>query len=379
MKVLHVLYERKTFGGTETYISLLDSAKRFHNEIVYAPSHYQYKESFLTFYLGFRDLVQRGLKNLDFDVLHVHFFIPAIFAQKQGISPLVCTSHCLLSKEFLFATKDHEGLPVEQANLWISSRLFDFYERRYFKKIPHVIAFSRFHESELLALGCSPSLMEIPLDVSSFEPNNEPNDFREKLGLSQAFTILFVGRPTYCKGLDVLLAAYDVLVKEFPEAQLLIIGSGVRRTEQGIEYTPCISWRRRSDSGKVFRSRGNIQVVNDVPREMIHQYYGAADVVVCPSLYESVGYVNLEAMASGRPVVASTTGGIPEFVRDGVNGLLFARGNSRDLASKILRLARNEEFRKQLGTNGTVLAQPHDIKKHVEHLSRIYEDLIQNT
>jgi glycosyltransferase involved in cell wall biosynthesis len=83
----------------------------------------------------------------------------------------------------------------------------------------------------------------------------------------------------------------------------------------------------------------------------------AADCLVCPSLWaEAAGLVILEAMACGLPVVASRIGGIPEFVLDGTSGLLFAAGNSRELAHRLNWLLSDEAARERLGQTARLIA-----------------------
>ena len=86
-----------------------------------------------------------------------------------------------------------------------------------------------------------------------------------------------------------------------------------------------------------------------VPRERLPIYYGAADAVVVPSYYESFGLVAVEAMASGRPVIASRVGGLVSIVTDGVDGYLIPWRCPEPFAEKIEVLMRNSELRQNFG------------------------------
>ena len=85
----------------------------------------------------------------------------------------------------------------------------------------------------------------------------------------------------------------------------------------------------------------------------VEPFMQAADCLVCPSLWaEAAGLVNLEAHASGLPVLASRIGGIPEYVADGETGLLFEPENAGALADAVVRLAADPDLVKRLGDNG---------------------------
>jgi glycosyltransferase involved in cell wall biosynthesis len=85
----------------------------------------------------------------------------------------------------------------------------------------------------------------------------------------------------------------------------------------------------------------------------VQPFMQAADCLVCPSVWaEAVGFVNLEGLSSGLPVVASRIGGIPEYVEDGQTGLLFPPGDHHALAKLLRRLQDAPEERTRLGEAG---------------------------
>ena len=124
--------------------------------------------------------------------------------------------------------------------------------------------------------------------------------------------VAFVGRITRQKGVDHLLAAAHYIDHG---AQLLLCA--------GAPDTSEIEAEARAAVAKLSAARpGVIWVPDMLPIEDIRQVLSAATVFICPSVYEPLGIVNLEAMACGTAVVASAVGGIPEVVDDGVTGLL---------------------------------------------------------
>ena len=111
------------------------------------------------------------------------------------------------------------------------------------------------------------------------------------------------------KGVDTVIQALPQLLPAFPNLFYVIVGDGDARS--GLE-------RLAIENGV----RERIIFAGKCPRESLRRYYEIADVFVMPSRQEGFGIVYLEAMAAGKPVVASPCGGAPEVVRDGEDGYL---------------------------------------------------------
>jgi glycosyltransferase involved in cell wall biosynthesis len=149
--------------------------------------------------------------------------------------------------------------------------------------------------------------------------------------------ILFVGpldRSYRWKGLDVLLRALPLVRAQVPDARLVLVGQGDRVPEL----------RRRA--GVVVRGR--------LGDGALAATYQACGVTCLPSTTdaESFGMVLAEANACGRPVVASSVGGIPDFVRDGDNGLLAAPGDARELARRLVEVLDDPAAAHAMGMRG---------------------------
>ncbi len=163
------------------------------------------------------------------------------------------------------------------------------------------------------------------------------------------------------KGLSVLLQAAAELKRRDGGVnfQLLIVGDGPARSQ--LEE---LSRRLDLDSQIVFAGA----------RRDIQKILPLVNVFVLPSLYEGFGIAILEALAAGRPVVATTVGGIPEFVKGGKTGLLVEPGNANALADAIATLLNNPEEAKQLGRQGQDYVRGHcDIAGVVRQHEQIYE------
>ena len=134
--------------------------------------------------------------------------------------------------------------------------------------------------------------------------------------------MIFVGRITRQKGVPVLLRAAAELD---PSAQLVLCAGQADTPELLDEVTSLVDGLRATRSGVVW-------IPEMLPKQDVIQLLTHAAVFACPSLYEPLGIVNLEAMGCATAVVGSRVGGIPEVVADGVTGLLVAPDDPAALA-----------------------------------------------
>jgi len=135
-------------------------------------------------------------------------------------------------------------------------------------------------------------------------------------------SVIFVGRITRQKGVPVLLRAAAALD---PAAQLVLCAGQPDTPELAAEVEGLVADLRAARSGVIW-------IPEMLPRREVIQLLSHATVFACPSLYEPLGIVNLEAMACGTAVVASAVGGIPEVVSDGETGLLVPPDDPAALA-----------------------------------------------
>jgi glycosyltransferase involved in cell wall biosynthesis len=173
------------------------------------------------------------------------------------------------------------------------------------------------------------------INTNRFQPDpSVRNEVREQLAASGRFVILTVGSLIPEKGMEVVIRA----LAELPESALLwIVGDG-REAERLRALSDELSVSSR------VRFFGRQQDVSP--------YMKAADCFVCPSLWaEAMGFVNLEALATQLPVIASNIGGIPELLDDGETGFLFPPGDHRQLADKINRLMRDPAAHQRMSLN----------------------------
>jgi len=203
---------------------------------------------------------------------------------------------------------------------------------------------------------------QITVVYNGLEPLSPPAPesvarLRRELMLQDESICLMIARLHEEKGFKVLFDAIPIVVSHVGNLVVLVAGEGPHRA------TLAAGVRRRGLDHMV-RFLGQR---NDIP-ELI----SLASVVVLPSLAESFGFVLLEAMSLGKPVVASTTGGIPEVVSHGETGLLVPPGDSLSLADSIIRVLLQPDLAAQLAAKGKQRAQLFTFDRMIRGYEAVY-------
>jgi starch synthase len=243
--------------------------------------------------------------------------------------------------------------------------LSSFCERTALEAADAVIAVSAGMRADVLAAypAVDPERVTVVhngIDTSEYAPDPR-TDVLERLGVDPARPVVaFVGRITRQKGLPHLLRAARSLD---PDAQLVLLAGAPDTPEIGAEVAELVAALRAERGGVVWEDRM-------LPKPDVIQVLSHATVFVCPSVYEPMGIVNLEAMACEAAVVASAVGGIPEVVADGETGTLVRfeqvpdgsgapvdpEGLAADLASAIGALVADPARAEAMGRAGRARA-----------------------
>jgi glycosyltransferase involved in cell wall biosynthesis len=270
---------------------------------------------------GFR-AVMRLTAGGDFDMMHGHWALPngpvaALCARVRGL-PLVISLH---GSDVFLAER---AAPVAWAARWAAT------------EAGAITACSGDLAARLAALG-GPSdrmvLVPYGVDAEAFKPGVLGADaLRAQLGLAPDQPVLFsIGRMVYKKGFNILLDAMPRVLARHPKAVLVLAGYGDLFQDLKAQAT------RLGITGSVI-------MPGAVPHDEVPVYFEMADAAVFPSVHDQRGNVDglpnvlLEAMALGKPIVASRIAGIPQVIADGDNGLLVPEGDGPALAAAINRL-----------------------------------------
>lgn len=171
-----------------------------------------------------------------------------------------------------------------------------------------------------------------------------------------------VARLVSVKGVDVLLEAVPQIRAAMPTVTVVFVGGGPLRARL----------EQRTSLLGLDSSVSFLGVRRDVPEIM-----GLFDVVVLPSRNEGMGRAAVEAMAAGRPVVASRVAGIQNVVEDGQTGVLVTPENSEELARAVISLLGNPALCAAMGNSGRTRAAEYGIPAMVDQISNLYETLVK--
>lgn len=190
-------------------------------------------------------------------------------------------------------------------------------------------------------------------------PGLDTVEWRRRYNLDpQRFTFLFVGRVDGEKRIDVLLHALHLLNR--PDIQFAIAGRGAVLNEMQLLAA-------RLGLGDHARFLGF------VPDADLPSLLNSVDVFAMPSEAELLSIATLEAMASGRPVLAANSQALPELVSEGVNGYLFQPGNPEDAARYLASLANHPERLPALGASSLEKVKPHSLENTLSRYEEIYQ------
>jgi D-inositol-3-phosphate glycosyltransferase len=310
----------------------------------------------------------RRRSGVDYALLHAHYWLSGAvaleLARRWGELPVVQMFHTLgVVKNALADERER----VPRARLDAEARIAGRADR--------LVAATPLERADL-AWYCGADVDRVRVipcgvDLELFRPGDR-SQARARLGLDAERVLLFVGRPTPVKGLEILLRALANLKADgFRDAGLRLVIVGGDRDE------------RRDDGRARLRALAGelgvgawLDFRGPQPQPALPDYYRAADLCLVPSHHESFGMAALEAMACGAPVVASRVGGLATTIQDGVTGLLVPPRDEVALAAAIAALLADETRRSILGRQAARWAQSFAWASVTRMLLDVYEELV---
>jgi glycosyltransferase involved in cell wall biosynthesis len=226
-----------------------------------------------------------------------------------------------------------------------------------------IVCISSYTRSQLMKLSPDEQwakmlVVRLGVDVTEWRP--QPGACHQDV-----VEILCVGRLTPAKGQHLLIDAVDRLIRQGRRVRLRLVGDGPDLSS----LKDCAA-RINTPEAVVFEGAIN--------QDRIRGIYAAADVFCLPSFAEGLPVVLMEAMAMSIPCVSTIIAGIPELIRDGVDGLLVPASDLDALVGALARLMDSPELRAQLGVSGRARIQEHyDLQRNAAALAGVFRAQIQ--
>lgn len=269
------------------------------------------------------------------DVIHAHWLIPqglmAVLVKRIFGIPVVVTAH----GADVFSLRQTPFIWIKKYIVNSSDRIVTVSQ-----SLARIL-------SEDTGSLVEPAVISMGVDASLFSPDKREEAIREQYGIHGPF-LLFVGRLTEKKGVRYLIGAMSLIVSNFPEAKLLIVGHG--ELEQDLR-----------DQARNCGLEEVVLFVGGVANAQLPVYYATADIFIGPSVQvkggdaEGFGLTFVEAAMSGCLVIGTRIGGVEDIIEDGDTGFLVAPNDADILAEKINNIIGGTKSFQEMKENGRML------------------------
>ncbi|HAV10118.1 MAG TPA: hypothetical protein DCX22_00635 [Dehalococcoidia bacterium] len=293
--------------------------------------------------------VRYMLKKEKFDIVHIH----------EPFAPMLSLSVLANSKEPLVGT--FHACHPRSRSYWVSKPIM----KRMLPRLKGKIAVSK-PAMEYISRYLPSEYQIIPngIEIDRFSPEgNKREEF-----LDGKINILFVGRLEKRKGVGQLIESCGELKNRFSNFRLIIVGPGTR-LRPGYEAQV-----------ESLGLKDHVVFTDWVSTEDLPSYYRTADIFCSPATTgESFGIILLEAMASGKPIVATDISGYASVVTHGQEGLLVPVKDTKGLASALLTLIEDKSLREQFGMRGRITAEKYSWDKVSARVMDLYKQILNGS
>ncbi|MGQ9565286.1 MAG: glycosyltransferase family 4 protein [Candidatus Bathyarchaeales archaeon] len=326
-----------------------------------------------SYWFKLRKHYSRLQKEINFDVLHANVTSDLSLTKNLVKTPRIVTIHHLAKTTFATVNASPSrffGNLQEETSMifWIEKKLVDL-DRIVTNRADKVIAVSQFTKNALTSAYRIP-LQKIHVIYNGIYSDQytctkaEIEEAKQNLNIENAFTILYVGRVEQRKGLIYLLEAFARLAKDYI-CKLIIAGDG--KQTQLKQHAQTLGIKEK------------IIFTGKVDHDTLKRLYNICDVFVLPSLLEGFGLTILEAMAAGKPVVATNVGGIPEIMKNNVHGKLVEPKNPQQLSTMLKFFLENPKTSRKIGEHNRKYVQERfSWAKTAKETTLLYETLINS-
>ncbi len=289
-------------------------------------------------------------------IVHTHTskagFLGRTAAWLAGVPIIVQTPHGHVFYGHFGPAASKFFLLLERLAAGITDRLVALTEQERSDYVKYKVA----PDKKLAIIHSGVDLQRFQAKTGKDAGSKERSDFS-----SDRVVIGFVGWLLPIKGVQVLLKALEIVCDNCPQAHLVLVGKGE------------LEAKMKTEVGRLGLSE-NVEFMGW--RKDIDKILPLFDIFVLPSLNEGMGRVLVEAMAAARPIVASDTGGIPDLVQHGENGLLVPPGDHNALARALLQLIRQPDEARRMGRRGRHLSTAFSVEKMVKRIEGLYAELL---
>jgi glycosyltransferase involved in cell wall biosynthesis len=296
-----------------------------------------------SYWLRLRKCYRKLQEEIKFDLLHANVTSDLSLTKNQVKTPRVVTIHHLAKTTFnAVDTSPLQSFGNMQGETSILSRLekkLGDFDKIVIRRADKIIAVSEFTKKTITSTYHIPS-SKIHVVYNGIYPalyncsKTEIKQTKTTYNVENMPTILYVGRIEPRKGLVFLLKAFVLLSKDI-QCRLVIAGSGNQTLLKKL--------------AEKLRITEKIVFIIDIDDVALKHLYNACDVFVLPSLLEGFGLTILEAMAAGKPVVATNVGGIPEIMKNNIHGKLVEPKNPVQLSKALGFYLKNPKIAKKMG------------------------------
>lgn len=281
------------------------------------------------------------IKNKDYNVIHLQAFLPGLLA------PLI---RHIIKKPTIF-TVHGTSLGTNLLNP-VS------------KKIEEIILTKIKYDTQITVSRNFFKITNANKNVV-YIPNGIDKNLFDKIIVAKykQKTLLFVGRLHPQKNLINLIKAFKLVIVKYPKLRLLIVGEGTQKAEL-IKIT------------KELKLEKNISFLGEKKQEDLIEIYKKSHLFILPSIYEGQPLVLLEASAAGLPIVATNVGGVPDIVKDGVNGVLIKKSLQGEISKAILKALKG--YHKFRATKPRIFDWKHVTRKTLSIYKKLIKQNIAN-
>jgi glycosyltransferase involved in cell wall biosynthesis len=203
------------------------------------------------------------------------------------------------------------------------------------------------------------------IDLEEYKQLPIGNPFRKRLDIKENEKIvLTIGRLEKIKGFQYLIKALPSIIQEVGSTKLVIAGP---------DFNYGSKLKKLTEETNV---QENVIFYGPINGKEKFEAFSAANIVAVPSLYEGFGMLLLEAMAAGKPLVATNTGAAPEIIKNGKNGILAGSGDVEDLAGKIIKLLSDDQLMYLIGQESRKTVEAFNWEKVSEQIHKLYIDCL---